>query len=132
MFGIVLWSDPARCKAVIWCEDHRGLAYVDGGCGNSADTSLQKCPLDSGDLVEFELSADISFRRALNPRRVAAEPCPTLVHRLLEAHEAQEAEQPPLRVVPDTPNAIRLPRRETSRDAKAQQPPRGRKVVPFA
>lgn len=28
MLGIVLWSDPVRKKAIIWCNDHGDLAFV--------------------------------------------------------------------------------------------------------
>ncbi|WP_114283916.1 hypothetical protein [Candidatus Halocynthiibacter alkanivorans] len=28
MYGVILWNDPAKGKAVIWCDDHGHLAYL--------------------------------------------------------------------------------------------------------
>ena len=30
MIGVVVWSNAEREKAVIWCEDHASLAYLQG------------------------------------------------------------------------------------------------------
>jgi hypothetical protein len=50
MIGVVVWSNPAREKAVIWCEDNEALAYLQG--------ALNLGPCDHwpqpGDLLEFE------------------------------------------------------------------------------
>jgi hypothetical protein len=28
MYGVILWKDPAKGKAIIWCDDHGHLAYL--------------------------------------------------------------------------------------------------------
>ena len=28
MDGIIIWSDPSRDKAIVWCSDHSDLAYI--------------------------------------------------------------------------------------------------------
>jgi hypothetical protein len=59
MIGVVVWSNPAREKAVIWCDDHEALAYLEG-CQN-----LDGCDRwpEPGDLLEFEtrLSGEMRF-----------------------------------------------------------------------
>lgn len=64
MFGVVLWSDQKDRKAVIWCEDHGDLAF----CRESVDE--QGCVLDTGDLIQFEITVDRDMRLAQNPRKV--------------------------------------------------------------
>ena len=47
MIGVILWSSPAKEKAVIWCEDHGSLAYLQG-----RDNLAFACDWpDAGDLV---------------------------------------------------------------------------------
>lgn len=50
MIGVVVWSSADREKAVIWCEDHAALAYLQGR-DNLADAMHWPQP---GDLVELE------------------------------------------------------------------------------
>ena len=64
MFGVVLWSDQKDRKAVIWCEDHGDLAF----CSESVDE--QGCILDTGDLIQFDVTVDRHMRLAQNPRKV--------------------------------------------------------------
>ncbi|MWB77492.1 hypothetical protein GLS40_05595 [Pseudooceanicola sp. 216_PA32_1] len=87
MFGVVLWSDSADRKAVIWCEDHGDLAYFNAG----DDTDLSMVALDAGDLVQFDLTEEAEMRRATNPRLVAEEQFPTLAHRLQNALPTPDA-----------------------------------------
>lgn len=65
MFGVVLWSDSASGKAVIWCEDHGDLAFY-----TETETGSQVL-LEEGDLVEFDIMLDRQFRFANNPRVVS-------------------------------------------------------------
>lgn len=66
MIGVVLWSDAADRKAVIWCEDQGDLAFV-----NAPDTVLQNGGFfDAGDLVQFDVHMKDAMRRAHNPRLV--------------------------------------------------------------
>ncbi len=62
MNGVVLWSDAADRKAVIWCEDHGDLAFYRQPEGGAA------VALDVGDWVQFDLTIERSLRCARNPR----------------------------------------------------------------
>ncbi|MEM8655543.1 MAG: hypothetical protein AAGF36_12430 [Pseudomonadota bacterium] len=59
MIGVILWSDPAAEKAVIWCEDHGDLAYL----SREECAGLPDGFFDVGDMVQFDLTADRSVRR---------------------------------------------------------------------
>lgn len=50
MIGVVVWSCVVREKAVIWCEDHAALAYLQGR-ENMVNAAWWPQP---GDLVELE------------------------------------------------------------------------------
>ncbi|MEM8730966.1 MAG: hypothetical protein AAGF79_13720 [Pseudomonadota bacterium] len=65
MFGVVLWSDQKDKKAVIWCEDHGDLAF----CSQSVDTKGDM--LDTGDLIQFDVTLDRHMRLAQNLRKVS-------------------------------------------------------------
>ena len=65
MFGVVLWSDQKDRKAVIWCEDHGDLAF----CSESVDD--QGGILDTGDLIQFDVTLDRHMRLAQNPRKIS-------------------------------------------------------------
>ncbi|WP_147104401.1 hypothetical protein [Tateyamaria sp. syn59] len=59
MIGVILWSDPATEKAVIWCEDHGDLAFLSGAaCADIPDAFF-----DVGDVVEFDVIATRNVRR---------------------------------------------------------------------
>ncbi len=80
MFGVVLWSDREKKRAVIWCEDHRNLAFfrqdsetVDGG------------DFVPGDLVEFDLREENELRLAIDPCLVAPHEYPSLAQELRSA-----------------------------------------------
>lgn len=64
MIGVVVWSNADREKAVIWCEDHAALAYLQGQ-ENLLNASQWPQP---GDLVELESEVVGPLRHA---RRVA-------------------------------------------------------------
>jgi len=55
MIGVILWSDPADQKAVIWCEDQGDLAYLSKPGPIAEHSSF----VEVGDVVEF----DLSFKR---------------------------------------------------------------------
>ena len=66
MLVVVLWSDAADRKAVIWCEDQGDLAYV-----NAPDEVLDTDDFfDAGDLVQFDMEMAHSMRYASNTRLV--------------------------------------------------------------
>ncbi|QEW19401.1 hypothetical protein LA6_001588 [Marinibacterium anthonyi] len=65
MFGVVIWSDHKDRKAVIWCEDHGDLAF----CQESVDD--QGCVLDTGDLIQFDVTLQHDMRLVHHPRKVS-------------------------------------------------------------
>ena len=75
MFGVVLWSSREVLNAVIWCEDHGDLAFLDETGG---DGETQGLP-EPGDLVRFEIQWDSTVRRARNASVVSPELYPNLV-----------------------------------------------------
>lgn len=81
MFGVVLWSDNAQNRAVIWCEDHGNLAFFKGDLADG----LSGQDIDPGDLVQFDLTEERQMRLASNPRLVAADEYPTLAQDLRRA-----------------------------------------------
>lgn len=81
MFGVVLWSDRQRNRAVIWCEDHGDLAFFKGEGADGAENS----DIEPGDLVQFDLRREKHMRLASNPRVVASEEYPTLARDLQQA-----------------------------------------------
>lgn len=50
MIGVIVWSSEGREKAVIWCEDHAALAYLQGR-ENLSNPAAWPQP---GDLVELD------------------------------------------------------------------------------
>lgn len=63
MIGVVLWSNAAREKAIIWCDDHAALAYLQGR-GNLIGDHWP----EAGDLVELDHEDQDQHRMA---RRVS-------------------------------------------------------------
>lgn len=84
MYGVVLWSDGEKNRAVIWCEDHGNLAFFKGDHTDGPGIA----GIDPGDLVQFELAEEQQMRLAFNPRLVAADEYPTLAHDLRRAGPA--------------------------------------------
>ncbi|TBN36549.1 hypothetical protein EYE42_15380 [Paracoccus subflavus] len=64
MIGVIVWSSADREKAVIWCEDHAALAYLQG---RENLTNPANWP-QPGDLVELDSEMAGQLRHA---RRVA-------------------------------------------------------------
>lgn len=79
MYGVVLWSDQKKNCAVIWCEDHRNLAYFKEDVCPARD-KVSFCP---GDLVEFEVREEDEMRLALSMSVVAENHYPTLAEDLM-------------------------------------------------
>ncbi|WP_306155684.1 hypothetical protein [Roseovarius sp. MMSF_3281] len=103
MYGVVLWSDHSRNRAVIWCEDHGDLAYFDGGLPAGGPG------LEPGDLVRFEVSEGKRMRIVSNPRVVASEQYPSLASDLRRAGTGhgtpmpQAGDAPSSKIIPLTP-----------------------------
>jgi len=74
MLGVVIWTDAAESKAIIWCEDHGDLAFI--GQYPHAETMTES--LDQGDLIQFDLTEHRNLRFAKNARKVAEHYCADL------------------------------------------------------
>ena len=57
MYGVVLWSDKRLGNAVIWCEDHRNLAFF----RQDSSPSGAECWFEPGDLVLNYKSTNLVF-----------------------------------------------------------------------
>ncbi len=67
MFGVILWSDPVKGSAVIWCEDQGDLAYFDPSYKQAVGaTPIVPKRYQSGDLVQFETVSAKSQTYAIN------------------------------------------------------------------
>ncbi len=112
MFGVVLWGCQQAQKAVIWCDDHGDLAFLDAEDVPSHET----LGLTPGDLVRFDLQIDSQMRKAVNPRVIAEDQYPSLAS-TLEAvgREAQAMSAP----------------KETRNQVAAEAPVTPSCVIPF-
>ncbi|THH38929.1 hypothetical protein E4Z66_05065 [Aliishimia ponticola] len=70
MYGVILWSDPLDRRAVIWCEDQRGLAYYEDPQRAVDAVDIEKIFFDPGDLVEFDVTFEQDKRLAFNAASV--------------------------------------------------------------
>ncbi|MEL6464435.1 MAG: hypothetical protein AAFQ58_05660 [Pseudomonadota bacterium] len=87
MIGVILWSDPAAEKAVIWCEDHGDLAFLSrDDCEVLPDSFF-----DVGDMVEFELIAERSVRRVTSVSRLQQSFGTTLVDAISQPQAPERA-----------------------------------------
>lgn len=78
MFGVVLWSDAAARKAVIWCEDQGELAFFTPEEGSVHDAPV----LDAGDLIQFDVIVQQNVRTARNPQVLMPSHSPDLPKKL--------------------------------------------------
>lgn len=89
MCGVVLWSNPADRKAVVWCEDQGNLAYY-----AAADhPDCRGVSLDAGDLIEFELTEERQVRRVTNPTLLVQDHAPQLARQLAQCANTQGTAQ---------------------------------------
>lgn len=89
MIGVVVWSSSEREKAVIWCEDHASLAYLQGRVdfAEAADWP------EPGDLVELNSEIVGKLRFARQVRVLQDRACPDLPDMLNRAAETSAADQ---------------------------------------
>ncbi|MGR3271137.1 hypothetical protein DU478_08885 [Thalassococcus profundi] len=87
MYGVVLWTDTADSRAIIWCEDHGDLAFYTSN-GVSAHDGLS---LDAGDLVQFDVTQENNLRLARNPQLVAQSHSQGLIQKLSRGRTAPQA-----------------------------------------
>ncbi|MEP5151883.1 hypothetical protein [Planktotalea sp.] len=74
MLGVVIWTAATENKAIIWCEDHGELAYLD----QTPHKAVSAERFDEGDLIQFDLALMENVRLAQNPRRIAQHYCSDL------------------------------------------------------
>lgn len=88
MFGVVLWSSRKANSAVIWCEDHGDLAYLDLSeyfLDHAGDMVPGVKTPQAGDLIRFETQWVAAVRRARHAVMVSPEHCPNLSEALCAA-----------------------------------------------
>lgn len=99
MIGVILWSSASREKAVIWCEDHAALAYLQGRENLLAGHDWP----EAGDLVELEFEAIAELRHARSVSLVsgaARSELPVLLRDIGQARSGQPGTgRPSLRLV---------------------------------
>lgn len=110
MFGVVLWSDRQKNRAVIWCEDHGDLAFFKGDCGETLDS----VDMEPGDLVQFSVRSERNMRFASHPRLVASDEYPTLAKDLRQAGQLPEVSVPATRKTGDAKIVAFEPKSNTS------------------
>lgn len=86
MYGLILWYDPEKHKAIVWCDDCDKLAYA-----SAADIHLDAGEtLEVGDLVTFDLITFGDFRGCTNLRLVEAQNAPEISKSLLASAPVQQ------------------------------------------
>lgn len=96
MFGVILWCDPAKQKAVIWCEDHGNLAFL----SPSETGRIPDGTISVGDIVEFDVITRSNLRLAQDVRIFESAPRPSLPGSL-KAIELKQPVQPGARKTAD-------------------------------
>ena len=96
MIGVVVWSSAEREKAVIWCEDHASLAYLQGRENLSHEARWPQ----PGDLVELESEIIGALR---NARRVTMLSEQEFAHLPAMLRASTAPAEPYLRVVSSNP-----------------------------
>ncbi len=87
MIGVILWSDPAAEKAVIWCEDHGDLAFL----SRAECKVLPDAFFDVGDMVEFDVFAERNVRKVNRVSRLAQSFGRSLTGHLEQTRKPQRA-----------------------------------------
>ena len=63
MNGVILWTDTTQREAVVWCDAHGELAFIDG---QTEDPDVRGF-FAVGDLVTFDLTSRGRTKHAQNP-----------------------------------------------------------------
>lgn len=95
MIGVILWSSPAKEKAVIWCEDHGALAYLQGQENLAFPVEWP----EPGDLVELEIESAQDLRHARRVSLVSGNRRSELPGLLREIGAKPMVQRPVLRVI---------------------------------
>ncbi|SFA73564.1 hypothetical protein SAMN05421688_0478 [Poseidonocella pacifica] len=107
MIGVVIWSDRVDRKAVIWCEDHGNLAYLN----NEGEMPEALPELEEGDIVKFRLQERQSIRLAHDVAVVETEGYTGLSGALKATADREPAAPVETNSNPRMGNVVRLPRR---------------------
>ena len=101
MIGVILWSDMAENKAVIWCEDHGDLAFL-----SAAESVVLPDPFfEVGDVVKFDVKTTRNLRLATNPERTEQSWGPALSDNLRSLSAiSSEMAQTSAKVIPFRPS----------------------------
>ncbi len=102
MIGVILWSSPAKEKAVIWCDDHGALAYLQG----VENLAFAGDWPEAGDLVELEVEAGKDLRHARSVSLVSGNKRSELPGLLRGMGERAEPVRPVLRLITNTDSAL--------------------------
>lgn len=94
MIGVVVWSNAAKSKAVIWCEDQGALAYLSGTDKVIGNMGWP----EAGDMVELESELHCDLRHAFNVRIVTERKFKELPNMLREIGNSPTG-RPALRVI---------------------------------
>ncbi|APX11256.1 hypothetical protein BWR18_05835 [Tateyamaria omphalii] len=119
MIGVILWSDPATEKAVIWCEDQGDLAFLSrADCADLPDVFF-----DVGDVVQFGVVTKKTVRRVNHVARLQHSFGKPLVDSLAKA----PAPQQPQVDVSDSAEIIPFRLNPAARPMRATQPQQRRR-----
>lgn len=88
MDGIVIWSDPTRDKAIVWCSDHSDLAYIVSRRDMLGAAQIPK----RGTLVSFHSEIIAQQRRCRGVVSIAHKCAPDLAHALKEMQASTPVE----------------------------------------
>lgn len=105
MIGVVVWSNAAKLKAVIWCEDQGALAYLHGVDKVIGDMGWP----EAGDMVELESELRSDLRHAFNVRIVTERKFKELPVMLREVGASPARSRPALRVVSSQERPMQKP-----------------------
>lgn len=95
MIGVILWSSEAKEKAVVWCEDHAALAYLQGRENLAAGNDWP----EAGDLVELDCETIEDLRHARAVTLVSGINRSELPGLLRDMRKEGQTGQPVLRVI---------------------------------
>lgn len=85
MYGLILWYDSEKKKAIVWCDDSQKLAYA-----SSTDIDINDAQrLEVGDLVSFKMITFGDFRSCTNLKLVESQNAPDISKSLLASAQPQ-------------------------------------------
>ena len=97
MIGVILWSNKDRSRAVIWCEDHKDLAFYQADAADPAHLRF-----GTGDLVRFDLSCSDATRIVERPELLSEHEAPFLAAALKAASAGLRRDMGSLPVLSDS------------------------------